>query len=155
MSSDPLFFFFVSVKIAMSIFLVVINALILHSCLLTIKCMLQVCREARLLLNCCTLPYAEMYRNWLETATCRPSIKHLSWCRTRELIHQAKLSACPQLLACSKTKKVVMSTHLMRLTHQAWGVILCESQYERTAWHNFNATKFAAQNCYAKICPMP
>ena len=59
-----------------------------------------------------------------------------------------------QLLAHYKTKKVVTSTHLVTLTHQAWGVILRESQCEHTAWHNCNATKFAAQNCYVEICPI-
>jgi len=40
--------------------LVVKNELTLRSRLLTIKCKLQVCREARLLLSCCILPYREM-----------------------------------------------------------------------------------------------
>ena len=136
----------------------VINALTLHSHLLTIKHMLQVRCVAKLLLNCCTLPYAEMWRNWLQAAPCRASFKHLSWCTAQwELIHQAKLSACRQLLACHKTKKVVTSTHLMMLTHQAWGVILHVSQCELTAWHNCNATKCAAQIVMQKfvLCHNP
>jgi len=39
---------------------VVKNALTLRGHLPTIKRMLQVCCDARLLLNCYTLPYAEM-----------------------------------------------------------------------------------------------
>jgi len=43
-----------------------------------------------------------------------------------------------------------MTTNLVMLTHQVWGVILHVSQCELTAWHNCNVTKCAAQNYYAK-----
>ena len=43
-----------------------------------------------------------------------------------------------------------MTTNLVMLTHQVWGVILHVSQCELTAWHNCNVTKCAAQNFYAK-----